>query len=271
MQTIRTLTFSCFFMSLVFAVRAQSYDPQKDPDYNGYKYRPGQGFSVSKHKLPPKPSCIKDVKSTISVSGTFDGKGCLYRYKGNWKGKSYKEICFAPKEIAEGMPPMFNLKPGAKLRNLQIECALDGVHTSKNNTIENVIFRDVEEDAITIDENVTVKNSTFWFCNDKCIQMNRANKANIVNNNFYYVGGTAVLANYGYNITANNNILYNAKYGIRSRTNKSLVKASGNTQEGKGCLLVSQDRAILEDWGGNKAASSTTYKCELNGGRVVKK
>lgn len=270
MQITKLIT-ALFFTLAVFAASAQDYDPKKDPDYNGYKYRPGQGFTVSKHKLPPKPSCIKDVKSTISVSGTFDGKGCLYRYKGKWKGKSYKDICFAPKEIAEGMPPMFNLKPGAKLRNLQIECALDGVHTSKNNVIDNVVFRDVEEDAITIDENVTVQNSTFWFCNDKCIQMNRANKATIINNKFHYAAGTAVLANYGYNITAKGNYLYNAKYGIRSRTSKSLVKASDNTQEGKGCMLVSQDKAILEDWGNNKAASSTTYKCEINGGRVVKK
>lgn len=250
---------------------AQSYDPKKDPDYNGYKYRPGQGFSVSKYKLPAKPSCIKDVKSTINVSGTFDGKGCLYRFKGSWKGKSYKELCFAPKEISEGLPPMFDLAPGATLKNLQIECALDGVHTSRNNTIDNVVFRDVEEDAITIKEKITVKNSTFWFCNDKCIQMNSASNSVISNNKFYYVGGTAILANYGYNIDARGNYLYNANMGIRSRTSKSRVKASNNTQEGGSCFLMAQDSAILEDWGNNKATSVKQARCEVNGGRVIVK
>lgn len=254
-----------------FFVQAQDYDPKKDPDYKDYKYKPGQGFTVSKYKLPAKPSCIKDVKSTISVSGTLDGKGCLYRFKGTWKGKSYKELCFAPQEISEGMPAMFDLKPGATLKNLHIECALDGIHTSKNNVIDNVVFRDVEEDAITLDESITVKNSTFWFCNDKCLQMNSANKATITNNKFYYVGGTAVLANYGYNIEAKNNYLYKAKRGIRSRTSKSLIKAANNTQEGGECFLMAQDKGLLEDWGGNKASGVDSARCEVNGGKIANK
>lgn len=266
-------TLGLFSTLIVFNLVSQSnsYDPKKDPDYAGYKYRPGQGFSPSKHKLPAKPTCIKDVKSTITVGGTFDGKGCLYRFKGSWKGKSYKELCFAPKEIAEGLPPMFDLKAGATLKNLQIECALDGVHTSRNNVLDNVVFRDVEEDAVTLGENITVKNSTFWFCNDKCIQMNRANKAYINNNKFYYVAGTAILANYGYNINVQGNFLYQADKGIRSRTSKSLIKATQNTQEGGGCFLMAQDNAILEDWGANSASGVKNKKCEVNGGRVIVK
>lgn len=260
-----------FALGLAQLSFAQSYDPKKDKAYDGYKYRPGQGFSVDKHQLPPRPTCIKEVKSTIKVSGSLDGKGCLYVFKGTWKGKSYKDICFAPKEIAEGMPPMFDLAPGAKISNLQIECALDGIHTSRNNVIDNVIFRDVEEDAITLEENITIKNSQFWFCNDKCLQMNRANKALISNNKFYYVGGTAVLANYGYNITVENNVLYRAKKGIRSRQSKSLIRASANKQEGGDCFLEAQDKGLLEDWGGNTASNVKSKKCEINGGRVVAK
>lgn len=275
MIRILDLKVLALWLSGLFAVHSfaqtSNYDPKKDPAYAGYKYRPGQGFTQGKHRLPPRPSCVKEVKNTIRVTGTFDGKGCLYTFKGKWKNKSYKEICFAPKEIAEGMPPMFDLKPGARIKNVQIECALDGIHTSKNNVIENVFFRDVEEDAITINENVTVKNSSFWFCNDKCIQMNRANKAYINNNKFYYVKGTAVLANYGYNIHVQDNYLFQANMGIRSRTNKSLVKATKNTQEGGNCFLMAQDKAILEDWGGNTASGVKNRKCEVNGGRVISK
>ncbi len=246
---------------------AQSYDPKTDPAYEGYKYRPGQGFTVGKYKLTARPTCVKEVKNTISVGGTFDGKGCLYTYKGSWNGKSYKQLCFAPKELSEGTPPMFNLKPGATLKNLQIECALDGVHTTKNNKIENVIFRDVEEDAITVDENVTITNSEFWFCNDKCIQMNRANKANITNNKFYYAT-SAVLANYGYNITVNSNTFYKTKKAIRSRTSNSLVKASGNKHNEGDCMLMAQDKGRLEDWGSNTASNVKNRVCEENGGKV---
>jgi hypothetical protein len=62
---------------------------------------------------------------------------------------------------------MFKLSPGATLKNLQMECALDGIHTTRNNKIQNIINRDVEEDAITIGTNIIIENSEFWFCQDK--------------------------------------------------------------------------------------------------------
>jgi hypothetical protein len=247
-----------------------SYDPKTDKAYNGYKYRPGQGYTVSKYKLPAKPTCIKEVTSTIDVSGTFDGKGCLYIWKGSGDGKSYKEVCFAPEEISEGMPPMFYLKEGATLKNLQIECALDGIHTTKNNTIDNVIMRDVEEDAITINENVTIKNSQFWFCNDKCLQMNRAQKAKIENNKFYYTS-SAILANYGRNIEVRNNFFYNTKRAIRSTTKDSLVIAENNSHDGGDCHLLAQKQGILEDWGPGTIKNVKKTNCEEDGGKIVKK
>lgn len=247
-----------------------SYDPQKDPAYNGYKYRPGQGYTVKKYKLPPKPSCIREVTRTITVNGTFDGKGCLYTFKGKGQGKSYKEICFAPKEISEGMPPMFYLNPGATIKNLQIECALDGIHTSRNNTIDNVFFRDVEEDAITAKENIIIKNSQFWFCNDKCIQMNSANKVTVRNNKFFYTS-SAVLANYGRNVKVRGNYFYETKNAIRSRTKESIVVAKNNTHENGDCHLMAQDKGVLEDRGGNKTTGVKKKICEENRGRVVEK
>jgi hypothetical protein len=247
-----------------------AYDPRKDPAYEGYKYRPGEGFTVAKYRLPPRPSCVKEVKSTIKVNGTFDGQGCLYTWKGTGDGKSYKEICFAPEEIAEGLPPMFELQPGATLRNVQIECALDGIHTTSNNTIENVIMRDVEEDAVTLNESVTIKNSQFWFCNDKCLQMNRANKATIENNKFYYVS-SAILANYGRNVRAAGNFFYNTRRAIRSRTSDSTVVAEGNTHENGDCHLLAQDKGLIEDWGGARLSGVKNARCIENDGRIVTK
>jgi len=264
---------SLFTLTVVFTssnVFAQSYDPKTDPAYAGYKYRPGQGFSASKFKLPPKPTCIKEVKSTINVSGTFDGKGCLYTFKGSAKGKSYKELCFAPQEISEGLPPMFKLNAGATLKNVQIECALDGIHTTRNNVIDNVIMRDVEEDAVTISEYVTVKNSQFWFCNDKCIQMNRAKHSSISNNKFYY-STSAVLAHTGYDIKVDGNFFYQAGKAIRSRKEASLVRASNNRHESGNCMLSAQEKGVLEDLGGNTVSGVSKKSCVETGGKVVVK
>jgi lysophospholipase L1-like esterase len=247
-----------------------NYDPKEDSAYSGYKWRPGEGFSLEKYKLPAKPTCIKEVKSTITVNGDFDGKGCLYTFKGSADGKSYKELCFAPQEISEGLPPMFDLKPGATLKNLQIECALDGVHTSRNNVIENVFFRDVEEDAITVGENITIRNSQFWFCNDKCIQMNRANKAKIENNRFYYAT-SAVLANYGRDIEVRSNSFYKTKRAIRSRTSSSFVITEGNSHDGGDCHIMAQDKGVLEDWGTGSIKNVKNTRCTENGGKITTK
>lgn len=244
-----------------------SYDPRKDPAYNGYKWRPGEGFKLGKYKLPPKPKCIREVTRTINVSGTFDGEGCLY----TWKGSDYKNICFAPKEISEGLPPMFNLRPGATLRNVHIECAPDGIHTSSNNTIDGVVFRDVEEDAITLRDDITIINSQFWFCNDKCLQMNNASTALIQNNRFYYAK-TAILAHTGRNIDVKNNRFYQSgRASIRSRKSRSLVFASGNFQEEGYCLLYAEESGILEDRGGNTVKNVKNPSCEISGGRIVRK
>ena len=246
------------------------YDPKKDKAYDGYKYRPGEGFTASKYKLPKRPDCVKEVKSTIEVSGTFDGQGCLYTWKGDAGGKSYKEVCFAPKEVSEEFPPMFHLKEGATLKNLQIECALDGIHTTKNNTIDNVIMRDVEEDAVTLNENVTIKNSQFWFCNDKCLQMNRAQKAKIENNKLYYAS-SAILANWGRNIEVRNNSFYQVKRAIRSMTKDSLVIAENNSHDTGECHLLAQKKGILEDWGPGTIKNVKNTRCTEDDGKIVQK
>jgi hypothetical protein len=165
---------------------------------------------------------------------------------------------------------MFYLKEGATLKNVQIECALDGIHTSKNNTIDNVIMRDVEEDAVTLNENVTIKNSQFWFCNDKCLQMNRAQKGKIENNKFYYTS-SAILANYGRNIEVRNNFFYNTKRAIRSTTQDSLVIAENNSHDGGDCHLLAQKKGILEDWGPGTIKNVKKTNCEEDDGKIVKK
>ena len=248
----------------------EPYDPQTDPAYDGYRYRPGEGFDLGRFRLPPKPECQREVTETIEVTGTFDGDGCLYYWTARAGGMSHTDICFAPDEVSEGLPPMFDLRPGATLRNVVIECAPDGIHTSRDNIIENVIMRDVEEDAITAEENVTIRNSEFWFCNDKCIQMNRANGVEIYGNRFYYAT-SAILANYGADVSVHDNFFYDTRRAIRSRTANSDVTARDNTHEIGQCHLWSQDDAVLYDEGGESLSGVDARHCVMSGGRIIER
>jgi len=75
----------------------------------------------------------------------------------------------------EGMPPMFIITaPGITLRNATIVGAPDGIHIhSAGVTVENLVFPDVCEDAITFkrgSRNATVRHCKFANAEDKVIQ-----------------------------------------------------------------------------------------------------
>jgi len=136
--------------------------------------------------------------------------------------------------------------------------------------IDNVFMRDVEEDAITLRENVTVKNSQFWFCNDKCLQMNSANKVTIDNNKFYYAS-SAVLANWGRNVKVTNNSFYKTTRAIRGKTSNSTVIAENNSHEIGECHLLAQSKGVIEDWGRGKLTDVKNAHCIEDDGRIVDK
>jgi hypothetical protein len=216
-------------------------------------------LSVFATKPPPRPQCEVKVSSTITVSGTLDGKGCVY----TWRGRGYPKYCRAPKEVSEGLPPMFSLRPGATLKNMHIECALDGIHTSSNNVIDNIVNRDVEEDAITIGQNITIRNSSFFFCNDKCLQMNNASGVLIEKNSFFH-SKSAVLANYGKNVTVRNNVFSDVVFSIRAVTRagvKSNITVSGNKITGGTCGLITEKGSTIKDGGGNSFTNVKSKKC----------
>ncbi|GAA3828255.1 hypothetical protein GCM10022226_56300 [Sphaerisporangium flaviroseum] len=85
----------------------------------------------------PSPSGSVKVDATIQVSGTFDGG--MRRYYGIGDGGQ-----------SESQDPMFELAPGATIKNVIIGApAGDGVHCEGNCTIQNVWWEDVGEDAAT--------------------------------------------------------------------------------------------------------------------------
>ena len=159
---------------------------------------------------------------------------------------------------------MFILRPGATLKNMHIECALDGIHTSSNNVIDNIVNRDVEEDAITIGQKIKIRNSRFFFCNDKCLHMNNASGVLIEKNSFFH-SKSAVLANYGKNVTVRNNVFSDVLFSIRAVTRagvKSNITASGNKISGGTCGLINEGGSTVKDGGGNSFQNVKSRTCK---------
>lgn len=113
----------------------------------------------------------------IPAGTTYDGKlsgGKKERYRG--KGNRYKG------DQSENQLPLFILEPGAQLRNVIIDApAGDGVHiragNGKTNKLIGVEFRDVGEDAVTVETGshgdlVLIKDCTFAKAKDKIVQIN---------------------------------------------------------------------------------------------------
>jgi hypothetical protein len=86
----------------------------------------------------PEATGSKAVPSTISVSGTYDG-----RLK-----KFYGSGALGTSDQSEDQGPIFELKDGAVLKNVIIGTpAADGVHCLGSCTLQNVWWVDVGEDA----------------------------------------------------------------------------------------------------------------------------
>src|SRR5690606_1484903 len=110
---------------------------------------------------------LVQVKDTIDVSGVFDCEGATYRWIG--AGECSQK---------EDMPPIFKMRDNSTLKNCFIENAPDGIHIRGSNVvIDNVVFPNVCEDAISTSSNtkvnnVLITNSQFANCGDKCLQFN---------------------------------------------------------------------------------------------------
>lgn len=134
-------------------------------------------FSLFAPAVFGTPSQFIEVLKTIHVQGVFDGKGRTYIWKGEGDCSQ-----------TEGMPPMFELAAGSKLSNLTLIQPPDGIHVlGKNVLISNISIPDVCEDAVTIKagvHQVTIKNSTFGFCDDKAITVGSGKNVEILNNTF---------------------------------------------------------------------------------------
>jgi hypothetical protein len=121
------------------------------------------------------------VSETIMINRDveYDGDGKLFVWVGRGNCGQY-----------EGMPPMFILLYGAKLKNLYMAYAPAGIHIRGSNvSIDNVINLEVCEDAVSINraycpENISITNSKFINCEDKGLQFDNGENITVVNNSF---------------------------------------------------------------------------------------
>lgn len=115
------------------------------------------------------PTKNMTVTSTIIVkAGTnFDGKGTRF-IAGPSLGSGDQD---------EGQKPVFQLEDGATLSNVTLGSpAADGIHTYGDVTLENIVWEDIGEDAMTIKESGTVvlRGGSAVNGDDKVFQINAA-------------------------------------------------------------------------------------------------
>lgn len=96
------------------------------------------------------PAVVRTLEATIVVKAgeSFDGKGQRYRASASKLGNG---------DQSEDQKPLFKLEAGAQLRNVILAApAADGIHTYGDAMLENIVWEDIGEDALTIKQPGTV-------------------------------------------------------------------------------------------------------------------
>ncbi len=116
----------------------------------------------------PVFAATKTITSTIVVKAgeTYDGKGETIVAQGLGDGSQ-----------GENQKPVFKLEKGANLKNVRIAFpGCDGVHCYGDNIVENVVWEDIGEDALTVkgEGDVKIIGGSARDGDDKCFQINAA-------------------------------------------------------------------------------------------------
>ncbi|KYG10662.1 pectate lyase [Sorangium cellulosum] len=117
------------------------------------------------------------VGATIVVKRgeTFDGGGKRFIADRDKLGDGSQK---------EGQKPVFKLEDGAKLKNVVLGApAADGIHTYGNVTLENIVWEDIGEDALTVKESgtVVINGGSAKNGEDKVFQINAASTFRVSN------------------------------------------------------------------------------------------
>jgi pectate lyase C len=119
---------------------------------SGGNINPGQGGTLNETQI-------------IGPGQTFDGGGKRYT-AGSALGDGSQ---------SESQKPMFRVESGGTLKNVVLGApAADGIHTYGDATLENIVWEDIGEDAMTIKEEgtVTLNGGSASKGDDKVFQIN---------------------------------------------------------------------------------------------------
>ncbi|XXT16992.1 pectate lyase [Sorangium sp. So ce429] len=117
------------------------------------------------------------VGATIIVRAgeTFDGGGKRFIADADKLGDGSQD---------EGQLPVFKLENGAKLKNVVLGApAADGIHTYGDVTLENIVWEDIGEDALTVKKSgtVVINGGSAKNGDDKVFQVNAASTFKVSN------------------------------------------------------------------------------------------
>ncbi len=126
-------------------------------------------------EVPPADTITVNETIVISEGETFDGEGKRYVANPDTLGDGSQ---------SESQQSVFRLEDGATLKNVVLgHPAADGVHTYGDALVENVVWEDVGEDALTIKDegHVTVRGGLAQNGEDKVFQVNAPSTFEIIN------------------------------------------------------------------------------------------
>ncbi len=173
----------------------------------------------------------------------------------------------------ESMEPLISVQgDGVTLRDAVVVRSPDGVHVSgKNVVIENLIFPEVCEDAITANgaDNLIIRNCAFRGARDKVIQLN-GGKNILIENCYFEKSSKLVRVKKGVTVTVRNNVARDVTVFVMADGEGARALVEGNDVKGAKWFARAEKKATIE-LGPNKLSKIEKSDLEKGGGTVRKR
>lgn len=171
----------------------------------------------------------------------------------------------------ESMEPIISVQGnGVTVRNAFIVMSPDGVHVSgKDAVIENLVFPEVCEDAITANgaDNLIIRNCAFRGAKDKAIQLN-AGKNILIENCYFENCSKPVRVKSGVTVTVRNNVSRGSRVFVMADGKGATAVVEGNDVTDSRWFVIAQQGAVIE-LGSNKASKIEKSNEAKDGGQIT--
>lgn len=149
----------------------------------------------------------------------------------------------------EKMAPIIEVQADdVTLRNAVILDAPDGIHVSgKNVILENIVFPEVCEDAITVNgaDNLIIRNCSFRGARDKAIQINKGTNV-LIENCWFEDCAKPVRVKPGATVTVRNNISRGSKFFVLADGDGAVATVEGNQVSASKVFVRANSGARIE-------------------------